>query len=115
MGSTFFGLVVMGLLGSPMGLLGSPSLISYFILFNFQLLPFGTGRRGCPGLSLAMQEVPSILAVMIQCFNWRVISPSGMETNVVDMTESPGLTIPRADDLVCVTVPRFSMNIVLNP
>ena len=35
MGSTFFGLVDMGLLGSPMGLLGLPSLISYFILFSF--------------------------------------------------------------------------------
>ena len=34
MGSTLFGLVDMGLLGSPMGLLGSPSLISYFILFT---------------------------------------------------------------------------------
>lgn len=32
---------------------------------HFQLLPFGTGRRGCPGLSLAMQEVPTILAIMI--------------------------------------------------
>ena len=34
MGSTFFGLVDMSLLGSPMGLLGLPSLISYFILFS---------------------------------------------------------------------------------
>ncbi|KAL4610377.1 hypothetical protein ACB092_08G047100 [Castanea dentata] len=58
---------------------------------HFQLLPFGTGSRGCPGLSLAMQE--------------RVISLSGVETNVVDMTESPGLTNPRANDLVCVLVP----------
>ena len=36
MGSTFFGLVDMGLLGSPMGPLGSPSIISYFILFKIQ-------------------------------------------------------------------------------
>lgn len=62
-----------------------------------------------------MQEVPTILVVMIQCFDWRVISPSGVETNVVDMTESPGLTIPRANDLVCVPIPRFSINNVLNP
>ena len=82
---------------------------------HFQLLPFGTGRRGCPGLSLAMQEVLTILAVMIQCFDRRVISPSGVKTNVVDMIESPGLTIPRANDLVYVPVPRFSMNNVLNP
>ena len=36
---------------------------------HFQLLPFGTGRKGWLGLSLAMQEVPTILAVMIQCFD----------------------------------------------
>ncbi|KAM4095537.1 hypothetical protein ACJW30_08G036800 [Castanea mollissima] len=81
---------------------------------HFQLLPFGTGRRGCPGLSLAMQEVPTILAVIIQCFDWRVISLSGVETNVVDMTKSPGLIIPRTNDLVYVPVPRFSMNNVLD-
>ena len=34
MGSTFFGLVDMGLSGSPMGPLGLPSLISHFTLFN---------------------------------------------------------------------------------
>ena len=62
-----------------------------------------------------MQEVLTILAVMIQCFDRRVISPSGVKTNVVDMIESPGLTIPRANDLVYVPVPRFSMNNVLNP
>lgn len=82
---------------------------------HFQLLPFGTGRRGCPGLSLAMQEVPTMLAAMIQCFDWRVVSPSGVETNVVDMTERPGLTVPRAKDLVCVPVSRLSTYDILNP
>ena len=47
-----------------------------------------------------MQELPTILAVMIQCFNWRVVNPSGVEMNVVDMDERPGLTAPRATDLV---------------
>ena len=39
MGFTFFGLVDMGLLGSPTGLLGLPSLISHFTLFS-DLHPF---------------------------------------------------------------------------
>ena len=36
MGSTFFGLVDMGLLGLPMGPLGLPSLISHFTLFMLE-------------------------------------------------------------------------------
>ncbi|OMO95638.1 Cytochrome P450 [Corchorus olitorius] len=71
---------------------------------HYQLLPFGTGRRGCPGISLAMQEVPTTLAAMIQCFDWKL--PGGAA--VVDMAERPGLTAPRAQDLHCVPVARFT-------
>ncbi|KAJ0087330.1 hypothetical protein Patl1_06872 [Pistacia atlantica] len=79
--------------------------------FNYQLLPFGTGRRGCPGINLAMQELPTTLAAMIQCFNWKVVNPEGVEmkgNDLVDMSERPGLTAPRAHDLVCVPVARCS-------
>eukprot|EP00257_Ricinus_communis_P022343 XP_015582042.1 licodione synthase [Ricinus communis] len=76
---------------------------------HYQLLPFGTGRRSCPGIALAMQELPTTLAAMIQCFDWKVINPPGMKNNgdgnVVDMTERPGLTAPRVHDLVCTPVP----------
>ncbi|KAH9781908.1 cytochrome p450 [Citrus sinensis] len=75
---------------------------------HYQLLPFGTGRRGCPGLSLAMQELPTALASMIQCFDFKVTSPDG----VVDMSERPGLSSPRAQDLVCVPVARCAPSIV---
>ncbi|XP_031255498.1 licodione synthase-like [Pistacia vera] len=79
--------------------------------FNYQLLPFGTGRRGCPGINLAMQELPTTLEAMIQCFNWKVVNPEGVEmkgNDLVDMSERPGLTAPRAHDLVCVPVARCS-------
>ncbi|KAH9781902.1 hypothetical protein KPL71_008669 [Citrus sinensis] len=75
---------------------------------HYQLLPFGTGRRGCPGLSLAMQELPTTLAAMIQCFNFKVTSPDG----VVDMSERPQLSSPRARDLMCVPVARCPRNIL---
>ncbi|KAJ0024858.1 hypothetical protein Pint_06903 [Pistacia integerrima] len=79
--------------------------------FSYQLLPFGTGRRGCPGINLAMQELPTTLAAMIQCFNWKVVNPEGVEIkgkDLVDMSERPGLTAPRAHDLVCVPLARCS-------
>ncbi|XVF37233.1 hypothetical protein REPUB_Repub19eG0128900 [Reevesia pubescens] len=78
--------------------------------FHYQLLPFGTGRRGCPGISLAMQELPTTLAAMIQCFDWKVAKPN--TGGVVDMTERPGLTAPRAQDLKCVPVARCTPTLV---
>ncbi|KAG6417963.1 hypothetical protein SASPL_120160 [Salvia splendens] len=64
---------------------------------HFELLPFGRGWRGCPGMLLGIQEVVIIIGSMIQCFEWKL--PDGSTT--VDMTERPGLTAPRAEDLIC--------------
>ncbi|KAG8472615.1 hypothetical protein CXB51_034415 [Gossypium anomalum] len=71
---------------------------------HYQLLPFGTGRRGCPGISLAMQEVPVTLAALIQCFDWKLSNVN----DGVDMSERAGLTAPRAHDLKCVPLARFT-------
>ncbi|KAK1281984.1 Cytochrome P450 93A1 [Acorus calamus] len=69
---------------------------------QFELLPFGSGRRGCPGMSLAMHVVQTTLAAMVQCFEWRVVGQEGK----VDMTEGPGLTLQMARPLVCTPVWR---------
>lgn len=87
--------------GGPMGLIDVKGQ-------HYQLLPFGTGRRGCPGMSLAMQEVSMVLSAMIQCFEWKVVGPLNME-------ERPGLTAPRAYDLVCSPVARFIPLDNINP
>lgn len=75
---------------------------------NFELLPFGTGRRGCPGMLLGMQELFSVIGTMVQCFEWKL--SDGSES--VDMTERPGLTAPRANDLLCRLVPRVDQALV---
>ncbi|KAH9312145.1 hypothetical protein KI387_027180, partial [Taxus chinensis] len=49
---------------------------------EFQMLPFGAGRRGCPGVSLAMCTMHITLARLLQGFNWFV--PNG---KVIDMNE----------------------------
>ncbi|KAF5473334.1 hypothetical protein F2P56_009952 [Juglans regia] len=72
---------------------------------HFHLLPFGTGRRSCPGATLALQVVQTTLAVMIQCFEWKV-GDGGRGS--VDMEEGPGISLPRAHPLVCVPVARLS-------
>lgn len=66
-------------------------------------MPFGTGRRVCPGASLALQVVPINLAAMIQCFDWKIDGDGK-----VNMEEKPAMTLPRAHPLMCVPIPRFN-------
>ncbi|KAM0932358.1 putative 3,9-dihydroxypterocarpan 6A-monooxygenase [Dioscorea sansibarensis] len=70
---------------------------------HFHMLPFGSGRRVCPGASLALLVVQAGLGALVQCFDWEV-DGGGM----VDMTEGPGLTLPRAKPLVCTPVMRLN-------
>ncbi|KAK3008471.1 hypothetical protein RJ639_015278 [Escallonia herrerae] len=72
---------------------------------HFHFLPFGSGQRGCPGTSLALQVVQTSLASMIQCFEWKV---RGEGNGAVNMEEGPGITLPRAQPLVCTPVPRLN-------
>ncbi|PAN23306.1 hypothetical protein PAHAL_4G082700 [Panicum hallii] len=69
---------------------------------HFHLLPFGSGRRICPGASLAMLVVQAALAAMVQCFEWAPVGGAP-----VDMEEGPGLTLPRKHPLVCTVKARF--------
>ncbi|KAI4330319.1 hypothetical protein MLD38_028617 [Melastoma candidum] len=69
---------------------------------DFELTPFGMGRRICPGISLALYELHLTMASLLQCFE--LGTPSG---EPVDMTETAGLTNFKATPLDVVLVPRL--------
>ncbi|XP_062201782.1 cytochrome P450 81Q32-like isoform X1 [Phragmites australis] len=71
-------------------------------------MPFGMGRRKCPGEGLALRTVGMALGVMLQCFEWQRV---GEEE--VDMSEGSGLSMPMAEPLVAVCRPRSEMKSVL--
>ncbi|KAJ8772565.1 hypothetical protein K2173_027742 [Erythroxylum novogranatense] len=70
---------------------------------NFEYIPFGTGRRMCPGVSFALQVVQLTLAKLLQGFNFA--TPTGER---VDMTESIGLTDMKATPLKVLIEPRLT-------
>ncbi|KAK8500637.1 hypothetical protein V6N12_020329 [Hibiscus sabdariffa] len=64
---------------------------------HFELIPFGSGRRGCPGMQLALVTMRLVLSQLIHCFDWEL--PDGMLPHELDMTEIFGLSLPRANHL----------------
>ncbi|KAK8553026.1 hypothetical protein V6N13_055803 [Hibiscus sabdariffa] len=58
-----------------------------------------------PGASLALQVVPTIIGIMIQCFDWKV---GDGEDGTVNMEEKAGVTLLRAHPLVLHPVTRLS-------
>ncbi|XP_027072047.2 6,7,8-trihydroxycoumarin synthase-like [Coffea arabica] len=68
---------------------------------DFQLIPFGAGRRGCPGYSLGLAMVEVGLANLLYSFDWEL--PSGIKKKDIDTEVLPGLTMLKKNDLLLVT------------
>ncbi|KAK3416489.1 hypothetical protein EUGRSUZ_H02247, partial [Eucalyptus grandis] len=77
--------------------------------WNRLMLPFGLGRRACPGAQLAHKIMGFALASLIQCFEWKRI---GEEE--VDMAEGAGLTMPKKKPLEASYKPREIMERILS-
>uniref|UniRef100_A0ACD6ANG6 Uncharacterized protein n=1 Tax=Avena sativa TaxID=4498 RepID=A0ACD6ANG6_AVESA len=72
---------------------------------DFQFLPFGAGRRMCPGVNLAIANVELMLANLIYHFDWEL--PLGVESKDVDMTEVFGITVCRKENLLLIPKARM--------
>ncbi|KAF8107837.1 hypothetical protein N665_0116s0043 [Sinapis alba] len=64
-------------------------------------IPFGSGRRGCPGSNLAYLSVGTVIGVMVQCFDWKI------DVDKVNMEEARGtMTLTMAHPLKCTPLLR---------
>lgn len=75
---------------------------------EFEFLPFGSGRRICPGMQLGLMNVRQIVAQLVHCFDWEL--PNGLSPNHLNMDEKFGLTLPRAQHLLAMPVLRLPSN-----
>ncbi|KAM1276947.1 hypothetical protein ACFX13_030104 [Malus domestica] len=70
---------------------------------HFQFIPFGSGRRSCPGMAFGLQLVQYTLASFLHAFE--ISNPSSAP---IDMTESFGLTNVKATPLNILIEPHLS-------
>ncbi|CAN1258627.1 Geraniol 8-hydroxylase [Linum perenne] len=70
---------------------------------NFELIPFGGGRRICPGLPLAMRMLHMMLGSLVHWFNWKLVD--GVDPMSLDMEEKFGITLQKAKPLIAFPTP----------
>ncbi|KAK1626755.1 hypothetical protein QYE76_001070 [Lolium multiflorum] len=76
---------------------------------DFELLPFGSGRRMCPGYSLGLKVIQVSLANLLHGFAWRL--PNGMVKEELNMEEIFGMTTPRKFPLEAVVEPKLAAHL----
>ncbi|WCJ37097.1 cytochrome P450 family 76 subfamily C polypeptide 1 [Euphorbia peplus] len=67
---------------------------------DFGLIPFGSGRRICPGMPMAARQLPLVLGYLIRCFHWSL--PNGEDPQQLDMSEKFGITLQKEQPLYII-------------
>ncbi|KAL3512690.1 hypothetical protein ACH5RR_025407, partial [Cinchona calisaya] len=72
---------------------------------DFELIPFGAGRRICPAITFSMATVELALAQLLHSFDWQL--PPGIEAKDLNLTEAFGITMHKISPLMVVAKPYF--------
>ncbi|KAL2337553.1 hypothetical protein Fmac_011999 [Flemingia macrophylla] len=73
---------------------------------EFELIPFGAGRRICPGLPMAVVTLELVLANLLHSFDWEL--PQGMTNEDIDVEVMPGITQHKKNHLCLCAKTKFS-------
>ncbi|KAL7224048.1 hypothetical protein ACSBR1_025492 [Camellia fascicularis] len=69
---------------------------------DFEFIPFGAGRRICPGLPLAIRMIPLMLGSLINSFDWKL--ENGIATEDLDMEDRFGITLQKDQPLRVIPI-----------
>uniref|UniRef100_A0A803R7S6 Cytochrome P450 n=1 Tax=Cannabis sativa TaxID=3483 RepID=A0A803R7S6_CANSA len=78
---------------------------------NFEYIPFGAGRRICPGISYGVLNIELPLAFLLYHFDWKL--PYGLKHEDLDMTELFGVSVRRKDHLSVIPI-AYDLSCVKN-
>ncbi|KAK9117355.1 hypothetical protein Sjap_016302 [Stephania japonica] len=73
---------------------------------DYDFIPFGSGRRMCPGSTFALSIVELAIANLLYLFNWEL--PNGGIKEELDMTEAFGTSVAKKIPLELLPIPHFS-------
>uniref|UniRef100_A0A2N9J1S7 Cytochrome P450 n=1 Tax=Fagus sylvatica TaxID=28930 RepID=A0A2N9J1S7_FAGSY len=76
---------------------------------GFKFIPFGIGRRACPGANMGTQVIALALGALIQCFDWERV---GKEP--IDMSPNLGFLMSKVKPLEAIRRPYPSMANILS-
>eukprot|EP00252_Welwitschia_mirabilis_P001842 TRINITY_DN117_c0_g1_i4.p1 TRINITY_DN117_c0_g1~~TRINITY_DN117_c0_g1_i4.p1 ORF type:complete len:511 (+),score=31.47 TRINITY_DN117_c0_g1_i4:217-1749(+) len=76
---------------------------------HFQLLPFGSGRRICVGMSHANKMLFLVLGSLLHSFDW--YGPESTLTQGIDMCERFGIVVEKVVPLRLVAKPRLPLHV----
>ncbi|PRQ54275.1 putative premnaspirodiene oxygenase [Rosa chinensis] len=72
--------------------------------FDFQFIPFGAGRRICPGMSFGVPIIEVVLSQLLYHFDWEL--GNGIKAEELDMSETFGISCRRKHDLYVIATPH---------
>nr|WOC73942.1 flavonoid 3'-monooxygenase [Ficus virens] len=76
---------------------------------DFEVIPFGAGRRICAGMSLGLRMVTLLTASLVHAFDLGL--PNGLKPEKLNMNEAYGLTLQRAAPLMVHPRPRLAQHV----
>ena len=70
---------------------------------NYSFLPFGSGRRVCPGIPLAEKMVLYVVSTLLHSFEWNI--PHG---TTLDLSEKFGFVTKMQKPLIAIPIAKYS-------